>query len=231
MRLLLILTACCAVALGPARSDGHEFREFPLRHNSASDFEETLLRSAARAADPLPRGLTGWTVDPDRNMVFAQGTPEALEGLERLIRLFDVAPTRVTFRITPIPADPAGLGALTPLDEREDGPRLLPLGEDAAALRFRQAVPLGPTWELAVVNNRPLYLRDPAGPRAALLPRVNGDRTITLMGIRPGASPTARPDGLPGSLATIRRVASGDLLLLAEPGKATWWLVRPAVRE
>jgi hypothetical protein len=184
----------------------------------------------------VPDGITAWTVDPQRNTLAATGEPEAVEGLKRLLRLLDVPPRRVRLAARVLQLDPEALAGLElhqlRLDVGIDPPGAPPAGREAAVLRTAvlteaQAAALAARaarrfveTEMTVVNNGSLRLEWPqAADRpsgfSAVVPRVNGDGTITVFApvvLRPAADGKAAAHSLFG----VRRLASGQTALMVD---------------
>jgi hypothetical protein len=172
--------------------------------------------------DLLPAGLTAIAPDNARRTLTVAGTPQAIEQVKEMVRLLDVAPRPVELRVKVLPLDEADLRRLG----LDDTAAVSPLDERKAALVERAAAPLVET-RMSCSNNQPLRVfwssggPAPAGEGAAregvtIVPRVNGDRTITLFVV-----------GARGSLVLRRMPSRGTLLALTGTGAAL--LVRATV--
>lgn len=199
MRACLLLAVVLLTALLPAatvlaadRTETYTLKHFP----AAALVDRPLFQPGGRPLDgfearpvsaeaalfpgvPLPAGVTAWTIDAARNLIRVTASDVGHEALRQILRLLDVPPRQIMLEVrvldpTPelleaLPAEPVGTKAIA---------HVLP-GEFAAG-----AVAAAGT-RLPVNNNAPLRLRWPAaGARPAgwtqVLPRLNGDGTITL---------------------------------------------------
>ena len=187
-------------------------------------------------ATGLPSGLYAWTVDAGKNSLAITGSPDGIRELQSWLRLLDIPVRRVRLSVRVVRPDAARLAQLKrllPDLNREQLPGSGDRGEAMASAFDRkllpeiEALPVLIASEMEVANNRPVYLRWPgdspggtkdakdagaaAGPVvAAVLPRVNGDGTVTLQVWlktfdKSGAAP----------MTMLRRVAAGEGILVA----------------
>jgi hypothetical protein len=219
----------------------------PLHHVQASMFERYLMPGEERSAFPggvvrgqshslVPDEITAWTIDARRNALSVTGSEDGIADLKRIIELIDVPTGRVRLSVKVVRLDPQDMNHLN----TERLPPLLPGGEPTdfvAALTEPQAASFGSrealaAAELTVASNFPLHFAWPGNANqrsqpTEVLPRVNGDGTVTLYSPRSGPSPAGTP--LAGEMIVARRIIPGHGVLIYSHGLGTALVVK--VRE
>jgi hypothetical protein len=177
----------------------------------------------------VPEGITAWTVDPRKNVLNVSGTPEAVARLKSIIRLVDIESTQARLSVRMLNLSEATLKELVPGEVTLDHPdgtlgHLTVAVLDAEQLSKVAKLPAESTVEMTTYNNRPLYVRwpradEPVASLAAVVPRINGDRTVTLM--LPGRIHQL-VDGQVAStqFMALRRLAVGQSILVQPQGSA-----------
>lgn len=174
----------------------------------------------------IPSGIQAWAVDERKNALTVTGDEEAIEQLKRIVRLLDIPARQIRMTVRLVELDPADAKTLRerPDAATRDGVTTLTLTKpaDVQPLQERPALLAS---ELQVSNNRMLHLRIPAAAgdarRASLVPRVNGDGSITLVAtaLLPGAAPDAAPQ-------LLFRMPSGQTGIVVD-GDRRAWLITP----
>lgn len=206
------------VSLGSASfAQANRTQRFALKYLSAVEVEQLLLPSLVPAAieaggglspkakpGVLPAGIVAFAADPQTASLAATGTPDALNQLQKIIRLLDIPRRRINWSITAITQDDKlrAAAALPELDNLE-AERIVRDAETRGLLQYRS--------ELAGANSQPVRLltRNGVDDRGfiSLQARVNGDQTITLL-----------LQGSDSKLSLARRVPSNSSVLLAPKG-------------
>ncbi|MFN3653078.1 MAG: secretin N-terminal domain-containing protein [Armatimonadota bacterium] len=171
-------------------------------------------REGARSL--VPAGITAWSVDSRANQLWVTGTPEAIGKLKELTELLDHPVQRVRITIQAVRPGPEMLQAAEKEPQTFGAEKLRILTLTPAERRALQAAP--PIASLPAENNRIFRLRVPVKKDApagnfSLLPRINGDQSVTLIvaGRRVGEDRSA------WAAIFLRRLpAGGSLLLLGE---------------
>lgn len=234
MRHLGIAAALVVVLVAPAGAD--PIREsFPLRYVPATEFAQML-----RPVDPVsgsgglgspafvPKGLAAWTVDAVRNALVVVGEPAAIEQVRQYVRLIDVPPAEVELHFEVLRFEPAKLTEiLAGRAAGEPHPDRVLRGADLLSAEMIGSLRKGATGivlasQMAGSNNRPVHLQWERGAESVtaiveLTPRVNGDRSVTLLSGNPSSrravgAPTGKPVQNEALGLTVHRLNRGDVL-------------------
>jgi hypothetical protein len=216
----------------------------PLHHVPAGEVERSLTRGALRSgvigtpieqdyASLIPPGITAWTVDERRNGIRVTGSEEGIGSLTRIIELIDVPARHVQLSVRVVRLQPGDLNRFeadppfTPAPGT--GPAeypVVPSREQVADLEAREA---RAATELTVANNHPLHLAWPGSQNqpsqpAIVMPRVNGDGTVTLYLQRSAVAAAEMP--VAGQTIVMRRVAPGQMVVVISPRLGTTLLLK-----
>lgn len=185
----------------------------------------------------LPAGILAITANERQKALVVTGSRKAIEELQKLVRLVDIPRRQVRVSVRVVDVDPAALQKTFP--ERE---MFVAQGVTAVATldAKQQAELLGVVRETSVettadvVNNRPLRLFWPAGKntgegQAALVPRVNGDSSVTLL-VAMSLTETGA-DNLPKvhEVTALRRVDAKHAMLVVPTAASLCLLVEARV--
>jgi hypothetical protein len=204
----------------------------PLHHVSAGEVERSLTRGALRSgvvgtpieqegASLIPPGVTAWTVDERRNGLQVTGSEEGIRSLTQIIDLIDVPARRVRLSLRVVRLDAPDLAWLKAeplpdslLGRQSAGFVVLPTGGQLAFLEAHEALAAA---DMNVASNLPLHLAWPGNlnqPPAPtdVIPRVNGDGTVTLFFPRTGLSSAPLAGG--GATLVTRRVEPGRTVVI-----------------
>ena len=180
----------------------------------------------------VPPGIGGWAVDTRGNVLSVTGTEEGIEQLKRIIRLLDIPPQRMRLSVRALKAD-------AKVRETLRGDAGIQVGEGSvwvADQGQRQALEARPSvfsTAMVVSNNRVMHVRHPgeAGEpvvSAMIMPRINGDGSITLIMplrmLRPGE---AKPDA--GGFVAFRRIPSGGTVVVLLEKQNLAWVITPEI--
>jgi len=179
----------------------------------------------------LPEGITALTADATENTLSVAGSDDAIKALVRIVRLLDIAPQRVRLSVRAVQMDAAAMRVLPAREAEGDGqPGLVMELDDpqAAAVLARSPRTFADT-SMACRNNTPLRMfwaraGSPTGDQAQITPRLNGDRSITVIltaVFSQGAFSTTQS-------SAPRRIRSGQTLL-AIPAPGLGLLVKAEV--
>jgi len=176
----------------------------------------------------VPDGITAWTADPRKNVLVVSGEPAAIERLRTIIKLVDVAPTQVRLSVRLLKLDAAALQELGVEQLAFDGAdgslgHLVVAVLDKGRADGIAKLPTTSSVEMVTDNNRALYVRWPRADQpdatlASIVPRINGDKSVTLM------LPGRVHQVLDGQVASthfmaLRRLAPGQSLLVQPHGE------------
>jgi len=204
----------------------------PLQHVPAIEVERNLTRGALRSGvsgDPsnqdftslVPPGIIAWTVDERRNSLSVTGSEEGIGSLTRIIELIDVPARHVRLSVRAVRLDAPELvwQKAEPLPDSVPGRQpagfiALPTADQLSLLEARE--PLAAA-EMNVASNTPLHLTWPGNLNqrpapADVIPRVNGDGTVTLFLPRTGLS--SAPLAGEGATLVTRRVEPGRAVVI-----------------
>jgi hypothetical protein len=198
----------------------------PLRHIPATAIDRHVA----------PPGITAWTVDEQRNGLSVTGSEEAIRSFTDIIDRLDVLAPSVRLAVKVVRLEAPDLAWLKAelLPGSLPGSQAVDLaatvtGEQIAALRAREVLSAA---EITVAHNMPLHLAWPGNlnqqPEPAdVLPRVNGDGTVTLFLPRPGLLSARLPAA--GETIVMRRIAPGHGIMIYSHTLGTALIV--SVRE
>jgi hypothetical protein len=163
----------------------------------------------------IPVGIDAWSIDTRTNSVSVTGTDAAINDLQGLIRLVDVAPRLVRLIIRRFKLDAAAIKKLAGLQEVASSNDVQVSSMDETAMTALLPKPTE-RLEAATQNNIPIRVAwSPDGQSrefATFHPRVNGDDSITLFLSMPSLRTGAR---LPTSqLGVLQRIAVGQSILI-----------------
>jgi Bacterial type II/III secretion system short domain len=203
----------------------------PLRYLPAGDLERFLLPGDALRTGSLvlPAGLLAWTVDARQNTITVTGSDDAIQALKEAIRILDVPPIHIQVAVRRLRADDPAVTALAPLPPAgaKDAPHGVLLSpEQSTALEARPAVE---SATLDTNNNVPVRLKQTGAQGRSLslvtvVPRVNGDDTVTLMVSISEAAGEAGAGASP--VVTLARVPAGRAVLVVPGTAATVLMIR-----
>jgi hypothetical protein len=213
-----------------------------LRHYPATDIDRVLLPENFES--PVPAGILAWTVDERRNSVSVTGSEAAIREFRKLVRLIDVPKPQVRLAVRMVRIEPSDLRALDlqpavgvePLafDTGVAGASTFLSREQVTALEAR---PVLRATQMTVSNQQPLHLRWVVGTEmlpalASIVPRVNGDGSVTLMITLREVHPRTPQSG-PSDLVVLRRLPVGTAvaMLPRTPNVALLVTVREARRR
>jgi hypothetical protein len=241
----IVLAAMLQGGAAPGASTDTRTEAILLRYVSAADLERMLVGSEVpgKPVVPLP-GVLALTTDARRNALVVVGSEAGIQEVQRLARIVDVPASSVRLSVWVLRPDDVFFQRIKPRFEvlrsappAEPGARKTE--QIVASLDPQQAaeiaaLPATGHFETGVANNRPLRVRwswTDAAPEtlAVLIPRVNGDGTVTfylsptgtksIATGKPSADPTIELRGpmWTGPFA-IRRIARGQALVVAQDG-------------
>lgn len=147
---------------------------------------EETLRSLRGAAEGIPRGVSAWTVDLGERGLHVTGTRDGIAELKKMIRLVDIPTVRIRLSVRQIDLQEAELFRWrSALAEAQGGGAFAGL-VTAQQVRELERLPARSRVTSPVANTRTLRIRHgEAGDTSVLLfsiqPRMNGDRTVTLL--------------------------------------------------
>jgi len=197
----------------------------PLHHLPVTEVERQLLPGEEHAPLPgalaaraerglIPAGVTAWTADERRNAFEVTGTDEGIQSFRQIIRLLDVPARQVRLSLRVLPLVAGSLHGLSAVPVPPGTPGWHPSDSFAMANRDQLAVlerqAALSSSEMTVTSSHPLHLlwgepqNHPPAP-ATVLPRVNGDGTVTLLLSPPGPSSAGRE-----GVMVLRHVAPGQ---------------------
>jgi len=167
----------------------------------------------------VPRGITALTANDRDRVLTVSGSEEAIVQVKNLVRLVDIPPRQIQVTVrglelkpAPLPDDVLNLGN----SEIKVTAPLSPEQLAAVEGRVRASVL---TVDITCSNNRPVRLfwpkKDPL-QLTEVIPRVNGDGTVTLF--MPMQARTDGKEPEERSLFALRRIRSGETVLLALEG-------------
>jgi hypothetical protein len=205
-----------------------------LHHVPAAEVERLLSPEDGHGL--VPPGVLAWTVDERRNALSVSGSEEAISAFRQLVRLIDVSPARVRLSVRVLSPEAVAMGGLdaSPLaggvtDGQTRGFWAIVKREQVAAL---ETEPTAVATEMEVTHRHSLGVRWPpaeSGPSelGAVIPTINGDRTVTLSFAKSAPSPRLGTAG-PLELVVMRRVSVGEgvVVLPRRPGPALLITVR-----
>jgi hypothetical protein len=196
----------------------------PLHHLSATEIERRLLPGDGHTPAPsgwvaqeergmVPAGVTAWTVDERRNAFEVVGSDQGIQSFRQIIQLLDVPAPQVRLSVRVLLLVGGGLPGLTAdpllpaMPGRQPSEFAAAATRDQLAVLERQAALM--SSEMTVTSNRPLHLlwgkgQDQPAVPATVMPRVNGDGTVSLYISRRGLSLVGQ-----GGVIVLRRVAPG----------------------
>jgi hypothetical protein len=222
MRVLALSLAL--LALPAAAADRTE--EIRLQYISAGDLMTFLLPRPAheqggglggpdRPRGLVPVGIAGLAT-PSAGVLSASGSEEAIQQLRNIIRLVDIPRRRIRLSVRLIEPQPEELNRIVKdvAVGKADGSavKVGVLDEDGRNRILARAQKTLLQADLVCANGataRLLWPEDPSNAAfPALTPRVNGDGTITL-------TVPARPDPAAKELIVLRRISSGQTLVVA----------------
>jgi type II/III secretion system protein len=202
----------------------------PLHHLRVTEVERQLLPVDDRRAMPgalgapaerglIPTGVTAWTADERRNAFEVTGTDEGIQAFKQIVQLLDVPSAQVRLSVRVLPLTAGGLQGLAAVPVPPEAPGWLPAdsfalttGDQFAVLERQTALS---SSEMTVTSNHPLHLLWEQGPGqppvpATVLPRVNGDGTVTLLIWRLGL-----PSAVPVGAIVLRHLAGQGAVVLS----------------
>lgn len=177
------------------------------------------------APDMIPKAISAWAVDARKNTLSVTGSDEAIGQLKQIVRLLDIPARQVRMRVHLVQLDAAAAAALQVRPEVLDRDGMVTLtltkAEDRKLLEARSALL---STDLNVTNNRMLYLRVPGAAAeearsASLIPRVNGDGSITVI-----ASALLTKNFDDGKISVVFRVASGQTEVVIDRERRAWMI-------
>ena len=232
MRLPLALAALALAASFPAAA-ADRTESISLKYVSPTELETVLLGNATLRLGPgalrngglggggtkVPRGITALTANDRDRVLTVSGSEEAIVQVKNLVRLVDIPPRQIQVTVrglelkpAPLPDDVLNLGN----SEIKVTAPLSPEQLAAVEGRVRASVL---TVDITCSNNRPVRLfwpkKDPL-QLTEVIPRVNGDGTVTLF--MPMQARTDGKEPEERSLFALRRIRSGETVLLALEG-------------
>jgi hypothetical protein len=219
----------------------------PLHYVPAIEVDRSLAPGEQRANGPIgtlapenrglvPHGIVAWTVDERRNGLSVTGSEEAIRSLSQIIGLLDVPVRHVRLSVRVVRLDDRDRARLKPEALSPSPPGRGPTDfvavvtrDQAASLEEREALAAA---EMSVASNLPLHLAWPGNLNqqpepAVILPRVNGDGTVTIYLPLTRLSSADVPEA--GQMIVARRIASGQSVLIFSQRLGTALLVN--VRE
>ena len=173
--------------------------------------------------DLMPKGISAWAVDARKNAVSVSGSDEAIDQLKKIVRLLDIPARQIRISVRLVELSPAGAAALRARPDAVAGEGVtsatLTSPEDRKPL---EGLPALFTTTLQVSNNRKLHLRVPSAAgedsrRASLVPRVNGDGSITVIAT---ALSNAKPDR--DEHHWLFRVSTGQSRVILDAERRAW---------
>lgn len=179
------------------------------------------------AQNLIPKGISAWAADARKNTLSVTGSDEAIDQLKQIVRLLDIPARQVRMTVRLVELDAVTAAALRKHPEVVDrdgvATVMLAKAEDRKLLNAR---PVVFSTELNVSNNRMLHLRIPGAAAeeaqsASLIPRVNGDGSITVIA---SALLTKKSDN--ETPTVVFRIASGQSEVVID-GERRAWLITP----
>jgi type II/III secretion system protein len=202
----------------------------PLHHLRVTEVERQLLpdddrrpvpgpRAAPAERGLIPASVTAWTADERRNAFEVTGTDEGIQAFKQIVQLLDVPIPQVRLSVRILPLTAGGLRGLSAEPMPPGTPGWHPSDSFAVANRDQLASLEAQTAlsssEMTVTSNHPLHLHWGPGPGqppvpATVLPRVNGDGTVTLLIWR-----LEPPSALPLGAIVLRHLAGQGAVVLS----------------
>ncbi|HEU4752511.1 MAG TPA: secretin N-terminal domain-containing protein [Armatimonadota bacterium] len=181
------------------------------------------------SAGMMPAGIIAWSADPAANSLRFTGSPEALDRLREVIRLLDIRPRTVRLAVRAVRLDPLAEKKLLAEGTLTGGDGLWLGGVEGKQLAELRRLPALAEIEQPVANNFFLGVRlpwrDGEPPAVAnLMPRLNGDGSVTLVLDHGGLQRDGRTEG---SRFVRRLIPDQGLLVLSE--RSIVWLVTSEV--
>jgi hypothetical protein len=177
--------------------------------------------------DLIPKGIAAWAVDARKNAVSVTGSDEAIGQFKKIVRLLDVPARQIRIAARMVELDPAEVAALRARPETQVGEGVtlttLTRSEDRKRL---EALPALFSTTLQISNNRVLHMRVPSvagedSRRASLVPRVNGDSSLTIIASGLIASKPGSKD-----YPLLLRVSTGQSVVVLDEERRAW-LIAP----
>ena len=172
----------------------------------------------------LPAGISAWTADPTNQSLWVTGTEAAVQQVEKIVRLLDIPTRRVRLHARAVEIDAAQAEALFGGDKGLKDGEFVARSLSGDDLRRTLLLPARVDTRVPTANNHPLKLRLPRrgvgeSIHVELLPRLNGDGTLTL--ITTAVTPPGDGKQL-DEARVLRRIESGTALAIQASPEIAW---------